>query len=45
MNITRNLVAAVLMTIVTTLILGIIYPMAVTGMRRWPFRARQMASS
>ena len=31
MNITRNLIAAVLMTIVTTVILGIIYPLAITG--------------
>jgi potassium-transporting ATPase KdpC subunit len=30
MNIKRNLVAAVLMTIVTTLLLGVIYPLAIT---------------
>ena len=33
MNINRNLVAAVLMTIVTTLLLGVIYPLAITGDR------------
>ncbi len=32
MNITRNLIVAVLMTIVTTIILGLIYPLAVTGL-------------
>jgi K+-transporting ATPase ATPase C chain len=31
MNITRNLVVAVLMTLVTTVILGLIYPLTVTG--------------
>ena len=31
MNIKRNLIAAVLMTIVTTLLLGVIYPLAMTG--------------
>ena len=31
MNITRNLVAAVLMTIVTTILLGVIYPLAITA--------------
>ena len=31
MNIARNLVVAVLMTIVTTVLLGIIYPLAITG--------------
>jgi potassium-transporting ATPase KdpC subunit len=31
MNITRNLIVAVLMTIVTTVLLGLIYPLAVTG--------------
>ena len=31
MNIKRNLVTAVLMTIVTTVILGVIYPLAITG--------------
>lgn len=32
MNITRNLLIAVLMTIVTTLLLGVGYPLAVTGL-------------
>ena len=32
MNITRNLITAVLMTIVTTLLLGIAYPLVVTGL-------------
>jgi K+-transporting ATPase ATPase C chain len=31
MNITRNLIVAVLMTIVTTLLLGVAYPLVVTG--------------
>jgi K+-transporting ATPase ATPase C chain len=31
MNITRNLAVAILMTIVTTIILGVIYPLAMTG--------------
>jgi K+-transporting ATPase ATPase C chain len=31
MNITRNLIVATLMTIVTTVLLGIIYPLAITG--------------
>jgi len=31
MNITRNLLIAVLMTLVTTLLLGIVYPLVVTG--------------
>ena len=31
MNITRNLTSAILMTIVTTVILGIAYPLAMTG--------------
>jgi K+-transporting ATPase ATPase C chain len=37
MNITRNLVSAVLMTIVTTVILGILYPLAVTGLAQVAF--------
>jgi len=37
MNITRNLIAAVLMTIVTTLLLGIVYPLAVTGIAQVAF--------
>ena len=32
MNIAKNLVTAVLMTIVTTLLLGIVYPLIVTGL-------------
>jgi K+-transporting ATPase ATPase C chain len=32
MNITRNLVVAVLMTLVTTLLLGVVYPIVVTGL-------------
>jgi K+-transporting ATPase ATPase C chain len=30
-NVTRNLVVAVLMTLVTTLLLGVLYPLAITG--------------
>jgi K+-transporting ATPase ATPase C chain len=37
MNITRNLIAAVLMTIVTTLILGIVYPLMITGIAQVAF--------
>jgi len=32
MNITKNLITAVLMTIVTTLLLGVAYPLVVTGL-------------
>jgi K+-transporting ATPase ATPase C chain len=32
MNITRNLIVAVLMTLVTTLLLGVVYPLVVTGL-------------
>ena len=32
MNITKNLITAVLMTVVTTLLLGIVYPLVVTGL-------------
>jgi K+-transporting ATPase ATPase C chain len=32
MNITRNLIIAILMTIVTTLLLGIVYPLVVTAL-------------
>jgi K+-transporting ATPase ATPase C chain len=38
MNITRNIVVAVLMTIVTTLLLGVAYPLAVTGLAQVLFR-------
>jgi potassium-transporting ATPase KdpC subunit len=37
MNITRNLFAAALMTIVTTLILGIVYPLAITAIAQVAF--------
>ena len=37
MNITRNLIAAVLMTIVTTVLLGVVYPLAVTGLAQVVF--------
>jgi potassium-transporting ATPase KdpC subunit len=32
MNLTRNLITAVLMTVVTTLLLGVAYPLVVTGL-------------
>ncbi len=32
MNIIRNLIVAVLMTVVTTLLLGVLYPLAITGL-------------
>lgn len=38
MNITRNLVIAVLMTIVTTILLGLVYPLVVTGLAQVLFR-------
>ena len=37
MNITRNLVVAILMTVVTTLLLGIVYPLVVTGIAQAVF--------
>jgi K+-transporting ATPase ATPase C chain len=37
MNIKRNLITATLMTIVTTLLLGIAYPLVVTGLAQWLF--------
>jgi K+-transporting ATPase ATPase C chain len=37
MNITRNLVVAILMTLVTTLLLGIVYPLAITGIAQVMF--------
>jgi K+-transporting ATPase ATPase C chain len=37
MNIKRNLIAAVLMTIITTLILGVIYPLAITAIAQVAF--------
>ena len=39
MNITRNLVVAILMTIVTTLLLGVVYPLVVTGIAQALFPA------
>jgi K+-transporting ATPase ATPase C chain len=38
MNITRNLIAAVLMTVVTTVLLGVVYPLVVTGLAQTLFR-------
>src|SRR5258707_11428619 len=38
MNITKNLAVAVLMTVVTTLLLGVAYPLAVTGLAQALFR-------
>ena len=38
MNITRNLLVAVLMTMVTTLLFGVAYPLAVTGLAQALFR-------
>jgi len=37
MNVTRNLVVAVLMTIVTTLLVGVVYPLVVTGLAQLLF--------
>jgi len=37
MNIVKNLVTATLMTIVTTLLLGVIYPLAITGIAQVVF--------
>ena len=37
MNITRNLVVAMLMTVVTTLLLGVVYPLVVTGIAQAVF--------
>jgi potassium-transporting ATPase KdpC subunit len=37
MNITRNLITAVLMTIVTTVLLGILYPLAITAIAQVAF--------
>jgi potassium-transporting ATPase KdpC subunit len=38
MNITRNLITAALMTVVTTLLLGFVYPLVVTGLAQVLFR-------
>jgi K+-transporting ATPase ATPase C chain len=40
MNITRNLLIAVLMTIVTTLLFGVVYPLAMTGLAQAFFPAK-----
>jgi len=40
MNITRNLLTAILMTIVTTLLLGVVYPLVVTGVAQVLFPAK-----
>jgi K+-transporting ATPase ATPase C chain len=40
MNITKNLLIAVLMTIVTTLLLGVAYPLVVTGLAQLLFRGK-----
>ncbi|MEO8075075.1 MAG: potassium-transporting ATPase subunit KdpC [Acidobacteriota bacterium] len=37
MNIARNFISAVLMTVVTTLILGILYPLVITGIAQVAF--------
>jgi len=37
LNITRNLIAAVLMTLVTTVILGLVYPLVITGIAQVAF--------
>lgn len=40
MNLTKHLVVAILMTIVTTLLLGVVYPLAVTGLAQVLFPAQ-----
>jgi len=40
MNITRHFISAILMTIVTTVILGLIYPLAITGIAQVAFPAK-----
>src|SRR5580765_5995431 len=40
MNITKNLLIAVLMTVVTTLLLGVVYPLVVTGLAQVLFPAK-----
>ncbi len=37
MNLTRNLLVAVLMTVVTTLLLGVVYPLAITAVAQVVF--------
>jgi potassium-transporting ATPase KdpC subunit len=38
MNLKKNLIAAVLMTIVTTVLLGVVYPLAITAIAQVAFR-------
>ena len=38
MNITRNLIVALLMTVVTTVLFGVVYPLVVTGLAQTLFR-------
>src|SRR6476620_5515110 len=38
MNLKKNLVVAVLMTVVTTVLLGLVYPLVVTGLAQALFR-------
>jgi K+-transporting ATPase ATPase C chain len=40
MNVIRNLVTAALMTVVTTLLLGVVYPLAITGIAQVLFPAQ-----
>jgi potassium-transporting ATPase KdpC subunit len=40
MNITRNLIVAVLMTLVMTVLLGVLYPLAVTGLAQLLFPSK-----
>jgi K+-transporting ATPase ATPase C chain len=40
MNVARNLVVAALMTLVTTVVLGVIYPLAITGIAQVAFPDR-----
>jgi potassium-transporting ATPase KdpC subunit len=40
MNITRNFISAILMTIVTTVILGLIYPLTITGISQVAFPSK-----
>jgi len=40
MNITRNFISAILMTIVTTVILGVLYPLVITGIAQVAFPAK-----
>ena len=37
MNLTRNLIAAALMTVVTIILLGIVYPLVITGIAQVVF--------